>query len=58
MFAFGGGLLPALGACLVIGAGFVRAAHVPAGLKNSEVAHSAFMKGDVVITSVKPPHAR
>ena len=56
--AFAGRLLLPLSAFLVIGAGFARATHVPARLKNFEVANSACMKGDVVITSVKPPHAR
>ena len=56
--AFAGRLLLPLDACLVSGTSFARAAHMLAGLKNSEVAHSACMKGNVVVISVKPPHAR
>ena len=56
--AFAGRLQLPLGAGLVIGAGFARAAHVQARLKNFEVARSACMKGNVVVISVKPPHAR
>ena len=58
MFAFAGALLPALGSCIVTDVGFARAAHMQARLKNFEVARSAHMKGDVVITCVKSPHAR